>query len=167
MRFRTAAVAATVAMAAVTASAQVVPGWTHEAASGVEFAFFTRAQQELTVRCKGRDVEVVYYIDAAALDPALRGLSNAVFAVVIDDSPELRWTDSRLVIDAGIVSVGIGGKPASDLAHDIAGAKASVVVSVLTGPPAADSVQYDRVPFPIYGAGDAIKAAYAGCGIPF
>src|SRR4029077_6117853 len=49
------------------ASAQVVAGWSHETAGGVEFAYYTKGLAELTVRCKGSAVEVVYYVDAAAI----------------------------------------------------------------------------------------------------
>ena len=98
---------------AVTASAasgsawpQIVPGWAHESASGVEFAYYTLSNAELTVRCKGPFVEVVYYVDVAALDPGLKGKSSAVFAVAIDDEADFRWKSSSLVMEAGVTSIG-------------------------------------------------------------
>jgi hypothetical protein len=160
------AFAATVTMAGA-ASAQVVAGWAHESVSGVEFAYFTRQTEELTVRCKGPAVEVVYYVDAAVLDPALKGRSTVVLAVSLDNATDFLWTSSRLVAESGIISIGVGGSAASDLAHDLAAATRSIAVSILDGPPQADSVPYNRVDFPIYGAADSIKAAYAGCGIKY
>jgi hypothetical protein len=161
------ALAVAVAATAGPAPAQVVQGWSHEAASGVNYAYFSMPAAELTVRCKGASVEVVYYLDLATLDPALTGRTSAVLSLVVDNSADLLWTTSNLVVETGIVSLGVGGRAASDLAHDFAGAASSIEVSILTGPPQNDSVQYNREQFPIYGAADAIKAAFAGCGIKF
>jgi hypothetical protein len=166
-RLSCALVLAAAVAAPAAASAQVVAGWSHEDASGVHFAYFTTPSTELTVRCKGASVEVVYYLDLATLDPALKGRANAVLSVVVDDSTDLLWTSSALVVETSVVSIGVGGRAASDLAHDFARAGRSIAVSILTGPPQNDSVQYNRALFPVYGAADAIKAAYAGCGIKF
>jgi hypothetical protein len=149
------------------ASAQVVAGWGRESVSGVEFAFFSGRGAELTVRCRGNAVEVVYYIDSAALDPALRNRATAVMAVLVDDSPEYVWKTSRLISEAGVASVGIGGEDANALAHDLGNAARRIVVGILTGPPQLGSVPYNTTEFPIYGAADAIKSAYAGCGIKY
>jgi hypothetical protein len=161
------AAAAAAVLLAGPSAAQVVGGWAYEKAVGVNFAYFTGDQQELSVRCKGKDVEVVYYIDPAVLDPALRKLSGVEFAVNVDDSDEIEWTDSHLIVESDVVYVGVGGQVAADLAHEIATANKIVVVSILTGPPSPNSMHYNRAGFPIHGAADAIKAAYAGCGIPF
>jgi hypothetical protein len=149
------------------ASAQVVAGWSHETAGGVEFAYYTKGLAELTVRCKGSAVEVVYYVDAAAIDPALKGRINAVFAVLLDDAPDVLWINSSLISEPGVVSIGIGGKDADELARQLATASRSILVSILTGPPQPTSPQYNTAQFPIYGAADAIKAAYAGCGLKY
>jgi hypothetical protein len=146
------------------ASAQVVAGWSHETAAGVEFAFFTLRTEELTVRCKGQNVEV-YYVDMSALDPGLKGRPSAVFAVVVDGAAETLWTGSRLIAESNVVSIGVGGAMAADLTRRIAGAARNIQVSILVGPPQLDSVQYNVAHFPVHGAADAIKAAYAGCGI--
>jgi hypothetical protein len=149
------------------ASAQVVAGWSHEAAGGVEFAYYTKGLAELTVRCKGAAVEVVYYVDAAAIDPALKGHANAVMAVIVDDAPDLMWINSSLIGEPGVMSIGVGGRDADELARQIAAASRSIVVSILAGPPQPTTPQYNPSQFPIYGAADAIKAAYAGCGIRY
>ncbi len=161
------ALVAFAATGTIPASAQNVAGWSHEDAKGVHFAYYATPQAELTVRCKGPDVEIVYYFDSAALDPALKGKANTVFAVIVDDAQDLLWSSTKLVVEAGVTSVGVGGRAASDLARDFATAARSIEVSLMTGPPQADSMQYNHREFPTYGAADAIKAAYAGCGIPF
>jgi hypothetical protein len=149
------------------ASAQVVAGWQHESASGVEFAFFTLPTVELTVRCKGPAVEVVYYIDAAALDPTLKGRSNAVFAVAIDDPSDIRWKSTTLQAEPDVVSIGVGGADADGLAREFANAQRGIVIGVYATPPDASTPQYNTSQFPVFGAADAIKAAYAGCGIKY
>jgi hypothetical protein len=151
------------------ATAQVVAGWAHESASGVEFAFFTEVsrRQELAVRCKGPAVEVVYYMDAAALDPALKGRPDAIFAVALDDSAEYRWKSTRMISEPGVASIGIGGQDADLLARDFAAATRKIVVSIFTETPTPASNQYNTATFPIYGAADAIKTAFARCGIRF
>jgi hypothetical protein len=148
--------------------AETAPGWQHESGDGgVNFAFYAGAQQELTIRCRGDAVEVVYYVDAATIDPALLGRLSAVLTVVIDDADEVQWIDSRLIAEPGVISIGVGGQPADDVARSIAMAERSVAVSILTGPPRSDSVAYNRALFPVTGAADAIKASYAACGIRF
>jgi hypothetical protein len=154
-------------IAAAGASAQVVAGWGRETVSGVEFAFFSGRGAELTVRCKGNAVEVVYFVNSAALDPALRNRLTAVMAVLVDDSPEYRWKTSRLISEPGVTSVGVGGEDANVLAHDLGNAARRIVVGILTAPPQLGSVPYNTTEFPIYGAADAIKSAYAGCGIKY
>jgi hypothetical protein len=149
------------------ASAQVVAGWQHESAAGVEFAFFSLSTAELTVRCKGAAVEVVYYIDSAVLDPGLKGRGNAVFAVAIDDPTDIRWKSSTLQAEPDVVSIGVGGADADRLAHDVANAQRGVVVGLYATVPDASTPQYNTSQFPIYGAADAIKAAYAACGIKY
>ena len=156
-----------VAAAATPGRAQNVPGWEHEAEAGVQFAYFTGNARELTVRCKGAQVEVVFYIEATVVDPALRARDSAVLALVMDDRDDLEWIPTRLVPERDVVSIGVGGTAANGLAHDMANATKSIVVSVMTEPPKAGSVQYNRSQFPVFGAAAAIKAAYAACGIPF
>ena len=160
--------AVVLAASAAPAPAQVVTGWEHEAgAGGVNFAFYTGANQELTIRCRNDAVEVVFYVDASTIDPMLVGRLSAVLAVVIDDSDEIQWIQSKLVAEPGVISIGIGGQAADQVTRSIAAATRAVAVSILTEPPKTDTVQHNRAQFPIAGATDAIKAAYAGCGIKF
>ena len=90
-----------------------------------------------------------------------------MLAVAIDDSDEIQWIQSKLVAEPGVISIGVGGQPADQVTRSIAAATRAVAVSILTEPPKTDTVQYNRAQFPIAGATDAIKAAYAGCGIKF
>jgi hypothetical protein len=155
------------AAASSPAGAQNVPGWVHEAAAGVQFAYFTGKDAELAVRCKGPQVEVVFYIDTRVADAALRDRTSGVLTMVVDGTDDLQWIQSRLVAETGVITIGVGGGAANDMAHTIANATKSVMVSVMTEPPKPDAVQYNRSQFPVFGAGDAIKAAYAACGMPF
>lgn len=149
------------------ASAQIVAGWQHEAEAGVQFAFFSAADQELAVRCRGDEVEVVYYLAASALDPAIKGLPMADLGFIVDSSPNLVWIPSNVVVDGNVIQVGVGGDDANDLAHNFANAANSVVVSLFPMEPTVTSKPYNNTVFPIVGAADAIKAAYAACGIKF
>jgi hypothetical protein len=159
---------AVLAASAAPAPAEVVPGWEHEAAAGgVNLAFTTGDHQELTVRCRNDAVEVVFYVDASTIDPMLVGRLSAVLAVMIDDSDEFQWIQSKLVAEPGVISIGVGGPAADQVTRSIAGATKSVAVSILTEPPKTGTVQYNRAQFPISGAAGAIKMAYAGCGIKF
>jgi hypothetical protein len=148
-------------------SAQIVAGWTYEAGAGTHLAFFAARDRELLVQCRGNKVEVILYIDPAALDPALKDRRTAVFAVGIDDGNEVLWRETPILAETGVISVVIDGELADEIARAIAVATRSIAVAMLTEAPKISSAVYNRGQFPIHGAADAIKAAYAGCGITY
>jgi hypothetical protein len=165
---RAAMAAAVLGAASSGALAQIVAGWERETtASGIELAFFSRPDAELAVRCKGSAVEVFYYLREAALDPVLRGRNNAVLVFAIDDSADLLWRATAMFREPGVVSIGIGDRGADELARELVQAQRNIAVSILTAPPQLNSVHYNTNHFPIHGAADAIKSAYAGCGIRY
>jgi hypothetical protein len=110
---------------------------------------------------------VVFYVETAALDPVLKGRPSAIFGIVIDDSDQVLWVEGKLIAEGSFTSIGVGGGAADQIARNIALATRSVAASILAMPPRTDVPQYNRAQFPIAGAADAIKTAYAGCGRGF
>jgi len=159
--------AVTLGVAPFPALAQAPAVWQHEGDADVQFAFLSAADRELAVRCSGDQIEVVYYISVDALDPAIKGLSLADIAFLVDKSSDLIWVPSAVVLDGNVVQIGVGGDDANDLAHSFATATDSVVVSLFPMEPTPTSMPYNNAVFPVAGAADAIKAAYAACGIKF
>jgi hypothetical protein len=145
----------------------------HSAVGAENTARYRDQSNELVIRCLGGALELVWYIDLRALEPALRGRTTAFFAMDIGD--QTLWFEGRLIADATTSSIGVGTRTANDFAHFIAEAKGSISLTLFTEAPSAGSLSgarrapdpYNRVQIPIDGAADAIKAAYAGCGIPW
>jgi hypothetical protein len=137
----------------------------HSAAGAENTARYKDSNNEFVIRCLASSLEMVWYISLPKLEPALRGRTTAMFTLDIDDQT---WGfEGRLVTDATTASIGTGPRTANDFAHFIAEAKISLALSLLTEALSARSVRYNWVQVPIEGAADAIKAAYAGCGIPW
>jgi hypothetical protein len=157
------AVGADLASAAAPA---VTPRWTHSATpSGENSAFYRDRGTELIFRCLGSSVELVLYVDLGRIDPNVRAQRTAYMGLIVDDN--LYWFEGRLITDATTISIGAGGRAANDFAHYIANAARTVSTSVLTQPPGPGSLHYNYMEYPVEGAANAIKAAYAGCGIPY
>ncbi len=149
------------------ADAQIAQGWSQREAGGFHLASYKLPLAQLTVRCKGAAVEVIYEIAPDEFEIGVRGRPEAVMGVVIDGSSDLLWTTGNIGLDRTVASLTVGGQAAGELAHKLADAAREVVVSILIAPPDNNSVDYNRLEFPVDGAADAIKAAYAGCGIKF
>jgi hypothetical protein len=139
--------------------------WMHSAAGAENTARYREGSNEVVLRCLGGAIELVWYIDLRALESALRGRTTAFFAMEIGD--QTLWFEGRLIADATTTSIGVGTRTANDFAHFIAAATSGIGFSLLTTQPSVGAFRYNRVQVPIDGAADAIKAAYAGCGIPW
>jgi hypothetical protein len=137
----------------------------YSAAGAEHTARYNERGNELLIRCLGGALELVWYIDLPALEPAMRGRTSAFFALEIGD--QTLWFEGRLITDATTVSIGVGTRTANDFAHFIAGANGSITLSLLTTAPGIGSFRYNQLQVPLVGAAEAIKAAYAGCGIPY
>jgi hypothetical protein len=158
-----AAVASVAAMLAVPAAAAAP--WLYTANADVHSAAVGTRDGKLEVRCKGKTVEVAFYMASGDVDPAVGVRPSAIFALRVDNSDQVLWVQSKFVAAAGVTSVGFGGSGADQTARALANATQKVTASLMPEPPTQTTPQYNRTDFPLDGAADAIRAAYAGCGI--
>jgi hypothetical protein len=148
------------------ASAQVAPAWSHTTQGEEHTARYKDRGNELLVRCLGNALELVLYVDLPKIDPDVRGRPTAFMALIVDDT-EIYWFQGKLITDNTTASIGVGNRGANDFAHFIANATRTFSTSLLVAPPGPGSLHYNIMQYPIEGAAAAIKAAYAGCGIPY
>ncbi len=142
------------------------PKWTHTVAGGENTVRYRDGGYELTFRCLGTSVELVLYVETRLLDTDIRGRANTFFALLLDDADIFSF-QGKMIVDGATTSIGSGGRTANDFVHYIAGAKSSVRTSLLTMPPGVGALHYNLKQYPLAGAAEAFKAAYANCGILF
>jgi hypothetical protein len=163
--------AAVVSGACLGAAVTVAPtsagaaSWVHTAMGDVHAASIADRGEKLEVRCRGKAVEVAFYIGTADLDPAIQGRPSAVFGLAVGNSDQVMWLETKFLVSGGVSSIGFGGAAADQIARLLMIATRSVAASLMTMPPSPATPQYNRTEFPLDGAAAAIKAAYAGCGM--
>jgi hypothetical protein len=152
--------------AAMPAAAQAPQRWSLTVQGGEHTVSYKERGNELVIRCLGNSLELVLYVDLPTIDPDIRGRPTAIMALIIDDN-DIYWFQGKLITDATTASVGVANRAANDFVHFIVGAQRTFSTSLLVAPPGPGSLHYNIRQYPIEGAAAAIKAAYAGCGIPF
>jgi hypothetical protein len=167
-------VAAAVRLAGGTIMAAVVApvpaaaaSWIYTAAADVHAASITDRDGKLEVRCKGRAVEIAFHFATAGLDAAMQERPSAIFGLTVDNSDQVLWVQTKFVMSGAETSIGFGGAAADQTARALTIATRKVAASLMTEPPSPATPQYNRTEFPLDGAADAIKAAFAGCGIAY